>query len=87
MLLEENEELRELLELDTIAVVGCSATPGKAAHEVPASLRRHGYEIIPVNPFRDEIFEREPCISISLKYFVPPTKSQALLTRLRTATT
>jgi predicted CoA-binding protein len=65
MPLEEDEELRELLELDTIAVVGCSATPGKAAHEVPVYLRRHGYEIIPVNPFRDEIFEREPCESLT----------------------
>ena len=37
----------------------CSATPGKAADKVPAYLRRHGYGIIPVNPFRDEIFERE----------------------------
>jgi len=65
MPLEGDEELRELLEFDIIAVVGCSATPGKAAHEVPAYLRRHEYEIIPVNPFRDEIFEREPYKSLS----------------------
>ena len=65
MPLEGDEELRELLEFDTIAVVGCSATPGKAAHEVPAYLRRHEYEIIPVNPFQDEIFEREPYKSLS----------------------
>lgn len=65
MPLEEDKELRELLEFDTIAVIGCSATSGKAAHEVPAYLRRHEYKIIPVNPFRDEIFEREPYKSLS----------------------
>ncbi len=47
--------LQELLSVDRIAVVGCSSTPGKAAHEIPAYLQRQGYEIIPVNPFADEI--------------------------------
>ena len=50
-----DEELREILEHDTIAVVGCSSTPGKAAHDIPAYLQEHGYEVVPVNPFADEI--------------------------------
>jgi hypothetical protein len=50
--------LRELLELRRVAVVGCSSTPGKAAHEVPAYLQRHGYEVIPVNPYAEEILGR-----------------------------
>jgi len=50
-----DNRLRELLAMDRIAVVGCSSTPGKAAHEIPAYLQRHGYEIIPVNPFADDI--------------------------------
>lgn len=47
--------LRDVLDAETIAVVGCSTTAGKAAHEIPAYLQRHGYEVIPVNPFADEI--------------------------------
>ena len=50
-----DNRLRELLAMDRIAVVGCSSTPGKAAHEIPAYLQRHGYKIIPVNPFADDI--------------------------------
>ncbi len=29
--------------------------PGKAAHDIPAYLQNHGYRVIPVNPFTDEI--------------------------------
>ena len=50
-----DEELREILEHDTIAVVGCSTTPGKAAHDIPAYLQDQGYTVVPVNPFADEI--------------------------------
>lgn len=59
MPVESDDELREILELDTIAVVGCSTTPGKAAHDVPKFLRDRGYEVVPVNPHADEIFGRE----------------------------
>jgi len=51
----DDEGLDRLLDADTIAVVGCSTTPGKAAHDVPAYLQRHGYRIVPVNPFADEV--------------------------------
>ncbi|TQR22193.1 CoA-binding protein [Haloferax sp. wsp5] len=40
---------------ETIAVVGCSATAGKPAHDIPAYMQRHGYRVVPVNPFHDEI--------------------------------
>ncbi|WP_126663023.1 CoA-binding protein [Haloterrigena salifodinae] len=53
------EEIEEILEYETIAVVGCSSTPGKAAHDVPKYLLERGYDVIPVNPYADEIFERE----------------------------
>jgi predicted CoA-binding protein len=49
-------ELREILDHETIAVVGCSTTPGKAAHDIPKYLIDHGYDVVPVNPFADEIF-------------------------------
>jgi hypothetical protein len=53
------DQLREILEYDTIAVVGASTTPGKAAHGVPQYLIDHGYTVIPVNPFADEVFGLE----------------------------
>jgi predicted CoA-binding protein len=56
MPVESDEELREILaETESIAVVGCSTTAGKAAHDVPAYLHERGYEIRPVNPYADEI--------------------------------
>ena len=58
MPVEDDDTLREILELDTIAVVGCSTTPGKAAHDIPRYMRDHGYDVIPVNPYADEIFGR-----------------------------
>ncbi len=58
MSVESDAELREILGLESVAVVGCSATPGKAAHDVPAYLRDRGYEVVPVNPFAEEIFGR-----------------------------
>ena len=58
-------ELREILELETVAVVGCSTTPGKAAHDIPKCLLDHGFEMIPVNPFADEIFGRKAYDSLA----------------------
>jgi predicted CoA-binding protein len=40
----------------TIAVVGASRDPGKPAHSVPAQMMRHGWRIIPVNPYADELW-------------------------------
>ena len=50
--------LREILELDRVAVVGCSTTPGKDAHEIPKYLLEQGYDVVPINPFADEISGR-----------------------------
>jgi len=55
MAITDDDRLRDLLGADTIAVVGCSTTEGKAAHDVPEYLQKHGYQIIPINPFADEI--------------------------------
>jgi uncharacterized protein len=40
----------------TIAVVGASRYPDKAAHSVPYHLLRHGWRVIPVNPNTDELW-------------------------------
>ncbi|GAB7049893.1 CoA-binding protein [Catenuloplanes indicus] len=48
---------REILAgTSTIVVVGASRDPGKSAHSVPLQMMRHGWRIIPVNPFVDQIF-------------------------------
>ncbi len=65
MPVEADEELSEILALDTIAVVGCSTTPGKDAHDVPQYLLDHGYDVVPVNPFADEVFGRPAHDSLS----------------------
>jgi predicted CoA-binding protein len=51
---------RQILEDSiTIAVVGASRDPAKAAHSVPAQLQRHGWRIIPVNPYAAELFGQQ----------------------------
>jgi uncharacterized protein len=51
-----NDEIRAMLErTQTIAVVGCSAREGQAAHEIPKRLIKAGFTVIPVNPHREEI--------------------------------
>ncbi|MXR51664.1 CoA-binding protein [Halovenus sp. WSH3] len=55
----DDDELRSILEYDRVAVVGCSSTPGKDAHDIPSYLDRHGYDIVPVNPYADEIFGKK----------------------------
>jgi len=44
-----------LMEVKTIAVVGCSSNPTKTAHQVPKYLQEKGYKIIPINPTAKEI--------------------------------
>ena len=45
---------------DTIAVVGCSATPTRTSHKIARYLQTRGYRIVPVNPNYDEVLD-EPC--------------------------
>jgi hypothetical protein len=65
MPLTDDEDLDRLLDAETVAVIGCSTTPGKAAHDVPAYLQRQGYRIVPVNPFTDEILGEEAFDSLA----------------------
>ncbi len=50
-----DDEIREILSLNKIAVVGMSKNSSKAAHYVPRYLSEQGYDITPVNPTTDEI--------------------------------
>ncbi|HZA19895.1 MAG TPA: CoA-binding protein [Actinomycetota bacterium] len=49
----------------TIAVVGLSTDPSKAAHAVPASLQAAGYKLIPVNPNADTVLGEKAYRSLS----------------------
>ena len=65
MVTTDDAELTAALEAETIVVVGCSATPGKAAHGVPKYLQEHGYRIVPVNPTTDEVLGEPAYDSLS----------------------
>jgi uncharacterized protein len=45
-----------LEESKTIAVVGASRSPEKAAHSVPRALQAAGFRVIPVNPNAGQLF-------------------------------
>jgi predicted CoA-binding protein len=45
-----------LKECRTIAVVGLSSSPSRASHGVASYMRRHGYQVIAVNPNETEVF-------------------------------
>lgn len=46
---------RILREFRTIAVVGLSRDPSKAAHAIPARMQRAGFRVIPVNPHVESV--------------------------------
>ena len=46
---------RILRDFRTLAVVGLSRDPSKAAHAIPARLQRAGFRVIPVNPYVDSL--------------------------------
>ena len=47
--------IKEILtKYKTVAVVGLSREPDKHSHRVSTYLKKHGFHIIPLNPFADE---------------------------------
>ena len=60
-----DQQIREILSLTKIAVIGMSKNSSKAAHYVPKYLADNGYDITPVNPTTDEILEKKCYSSIS----------------------
>jgi predicted CoA-binding protein len=61
----DDGKLRSSLEHKRVAVVGCSTTPGKDAHDIPRYLDRQGYDVVPINPYADEIFGKEAYDSLA----------------------
>lgn len=50
-----DDDVKNILNLKNVAVVGMSKNSEKAAHYVPKYLSENGYNIIPVNPTADKI--------------------------------
>lgn len=53
--MSQNEIKKILSELKTVAIVGLSREKDKASYEVASYLKKHGFQIVPVNPFAEEI--------------------------------
>lgn len=60
-----DDQIREILSLNKVVVVGMSKNSSKAAHYVPKYLSDNGYDITPVNPTTDEILGKKCYRSIS----------------------
>ncbi len=60
-----DEQIREILSLKNIAVVGMSKNSFKAAHYVPRYLSENGYDVTPVNPTAEEILGKKCYNSVS----------------------
>ena len=58
-------DIRKILELKNIAVVGMSKTEGKPANFVPKYLIENGYNVIPVNPTTTEVLGRKTYPKVS----------------------
>jgi len=58
-------QIREILSLNKVVVVGMSKNSSKASHYVPKYLSENGYDITPVNPTTDEILGKKCFHSIS----------------------
>ena len=57
--LHTDEEIKNILKMKKVAVIGMSKYNEKAAHFVPKYLLENGYEITPVNPTAEEILDKK----------------------------
>ena len=60
-----DDEIRRILSLKKVAVIGMSKHSRKAAQFVPKYLSENGFEIIPVNPTAEEILGKKCYSEIS----------------------
>ena len=54
-----DDQIKKILEMKNVAVVGMSRHSEKAAHFVPKYLHENGFNITPVNPKSDEILDKK----------------------------
>lgn len=81
------EALRSIYaDAETIAVVGASSSPEKAAHTVPEYLQSMGYRIVPVSPRGGELFGEPVAATLAdvgipvdvVQVFRPPEEAPAI---------
>jgi len=60
-----DEEIRDILSLKKVTVIGMSKNARKAAQFVPKYLSENGYDITPVNPTANEILGKKCYSEIS----------------------
>jgi len=60
-----DEQIRDILSLKKVVVIGMSRHSSKAAHYVPKFLSDNGYDVIPVNPTAEEILGKKCYNSVS----------------------
>ncbi len=60
-----DEQIRDILSLKKVVVIGMSKHSSKAAHFVPKYLSDNGYDITPVNPTVEEILGKKCYDSVS----------------------
>ncbi|MBT8251812.1 MAG: CoA-binding protein [Nitrosopumilus sp.] len=60
-----DDQIRDILSMRKVAVIGMSKNSSKAAHYVPKYLSDNGYDIKPVNPTTDQILGKKCYASIS----------------------
>lgn len=82
------EEISRIIEeTRTIAVVGLSRDPVKAARRVPSYMAAKGYDVIPVNPFAERILGKPARASLDdivepvdlVLVFRPPEEAAAVI--------
>ncbi len=54
-----DEQIKRILEMKNVAVIGMSQHSEKAAHFVPKYLVENGFNVTPVNPTADKILEKK----------------------------
>ena len=54
-----DDEIRKILSMKKIAVVGMSQNPEKDAHMIPKYLVKNEYDVTPVNPNADEVLGKK----------------------------
>ncbi len=60
-----DEQIRDILSLKKVAVIGMSKHSSKAAHFVPKYLLDNGYDVTPVNPTAEKILGKKCYNSVS----------------------
>jgi hypothetical protein len=56
----DRDDVKEILtKYKTVAVVGLSRDPSKDSYQVAGYLKKHGFHIVPINPFADEVLDEK----------------------------